>query len=233
MAQTKYTYSITDDTANAKLAADALKKEIEDSSIVIALDYIAALGDILDVYMKDSLSTGDETTLNNTVSAHTGVGLDADPETVTVSNETPVHTFALAEGSNLRARLIGIHKNATATKNTITNIDWEIPQVSYLGQNKQTYMDGIIFKATDSVDGDRMSFQVVDVDGDVYPAGTVLDEFGKDWPVIPDEKEIIRLYKAKLIPGFYIRIVYDSIGTTNDVKLNVGIFRHMDTSEDI
>ena len=145
-----------------------------------------------------------------------------------------VSRYALSEGGALRARLIGIHHNATATKNTTTNLDWKIPNVSYGGSNKQSYMDGIQFKATDAVDGDKMSFQVIDIDNILgYGAGTVLDEFGKDWAVMPDKEETMRLYKAKLIPNLYIRLVYVSIGTTNDVKLNVNLFRHMDTDIDL
>ena len=84
MAQTKYTYSIASDTANAKLAADSLKEEIGSSAIITALDYITALGDVLDVYMKDSLSAGDETILDGVVSAHTGVALAGEPQQVSV-----------------------------------------------------------------------------------------------------------------------------------------------------
>lgn len=141
--------------------------------------------------------------------------------------------YALVEGNTLRARLVGIMHNFTATKNTTTNLDWAIPNVSYSGDNKQCYMDGIQFKAVNAVDGDKVSFQIVDVDGIVYSAGTVLDEFAKDWAVMPDSEETIRLYKAKMVPGMYIRIVYVSTGTTNDVKFNCNIYRHMDINIDL
>jgi hypothetical protein len=89
MAQTKYTYSIAGDTLNGVLSTAALKEEIGQSSIITALDYITALGDVLDIYMKDVLSEGDETTLDGVVSAHTGVPLEGEPQIVDLSTKTP------------------------------------------------------------------------------------------------------------------------------------------------
>jgi len=80
MVATKYTYSIAGDTAQAKLVPGKLGEEIGESSIVIALDYINSSGDVLDVWMKDSLSAGDETILDGVVAAHDGVPL-ANPTT--------------------------------------------------------------------------------------------------------------------------------------------------------
>lgn len=151
---------------------------------------------------------------------------------IEISETSIVKTYALAEGNTLRARLIGII-NQTVTKNQETTIDWQIPQTSYLGTNKQGYMDGIEYFAKNAEIGDKMTLQVVDKDGLVYPANTVLDEFGLDWAVMPETAHSIKLYKAKLIPGMYIRIKYTSTGNTNDVNLVCNLFRHMDTSIDL
>lgn len=73
--QTKYTYAISTDTANGKADTTKLISAIRNSSIVIAADYINTSGDVLDVWMKDVLSTSapdDVTNLNNVVSAHDG-----------------------------------------------------------------------------------------------------------------------------------------------------------------
>jgi hypothetical protein len=78
MAQTKYTYSIATDTANAAVDVNALQEEVRASAIVIALDFINAFGDVLDIYMKDALTAGDETILNGVVTAHTAVPLPDD-----------------------------------------------------------------------------------------------------------------------------------------------------------
>jgi len=86
MAATKYTYSVSGDTANGAVSSDSLATEIATSAIVIALDYIAVTGDVLDVWMKDALSGGDETILDGLVAAHTGVAPVVDPDPVTLSN---------------------------------------------------------------------------------------------------------------------------------------------------
>jgi hypothetical protein len=150
-----------------------------------------------------------------------------DENPLKIDKNTPVHTFALAEGHTLRARLIGIY-NQSITKNTTTDLDWAIPHTPYIGVNKQSYMDGIEYHVKDAEIGDTMKFQVIDKDGLVYPAGTVLDEFGTDWAVMPNQNTI-RLYKAKLIVGMYIRVKYTSTGTINDPHVLVNLFRHMDT----
>lgn len=69
---TKYTYSIATDTANGTVNPTILTNEIASSSIVIALDYIETGGDVLDIWFKDPLSGGDQTTLTSIVNAHTG-----------------------------------------------------------------------------------------------------------------------------------------------------------------
>jgi hypothetical protein len=161
-----------------------------------------------------------------------------------IDSNSPVHLFALSEAANLRARLIGI-VNQTVTKTQTSDLDWAIPQTAYNGTNKQGYMDGIEYYAKDAEVGDKITFQVVDKDGvgvtlGWYDQATfdamgnlyVADEFGKDWGVMPNQNTI-RLYKAKLIPGLYIRIKYESVGTVNNIQLVCNLFRHMDTSVDI
>jgi hypothetical protein len=74
MAATKYTYSIFTDFPNQQVNPGALAEEISDSSISsAALLYIATSGDDCDIWFDDPLSSGDETTLDGLVAAHTGV----------------------------------------------------------------------------------------------------------------------------------------------------------------
>jgi hypothetical protein len=63
---------------------------------------------------------------------------------------------------------------------------------------------------------DNVDFQVVDVDGIMAPAGTVLKQFIYSWYVVEDqqyqpEKHIP--YPAKIFQGLYIRCIYNSVGT--------------------
>jgi hypothetical protein len=73
MASTKYTYSIANDTANGEVAVSKLTSEIQQSAIVTALDYISVNGDVLDIWTKADLSSGDETILDSIVGSHDGV----------------------------------------------------------------------------------------------------------------------------------------------------------------
>jgi hypothetical protein len=81
-----YTYSVASDTANALANSDSLSSEVTASEIIAALDYIAISGDVLDVWMKNSLSAGDKTNLDNVVSAHTGVAPTPPVENVNLAN---------------------------------------------------------------------------------------------------------------------------------------------------
>lgn len=82
MAETKYTYTISTDFPSAKVHGAKLKIEIEATDIVTALDRIDTLGDACDIWFKDALSAGDQTTLDGVVAAHDGepVVPQADPK---------------------------------------------------------------------------------------------------------------------------------------------------------
>lgn len=228
-----YTYSITTDTQNSKINSFKLKKEIENSIISVTLDRIDTIEDTISVVFTAELSESEETTLDGLIGTHDGEPKPVEeiPQTVQVDNSVPIHTYALAEGNSLRARLVGMF-NQNIIQNQTSNLDWQIPQVSYLGVNKQTYMNGITYFAKNAEVGDHITFQVVDKDGLVYPAGTVLDEFGSEWGVVPDQFIDLQLYKAKLISGFYLRLVYHSVGTTENIKFICNLYRHLDRNQD-
>lgn len=81
MAATKYTYSISGDFTGLvspyiRPDTDRLTQEIRESAIVTALDYINTSGDDCDIWFKDALSSGDQTTLDSLVAAHTGEPLN-------------------------------------------------------------------------------------------------------------------------------------------------------------
>jgi hypothetical protein len=99
MAQTKYTYSIATDTLNALADLSALQKEIRDSAIITAHDFNQSSADVLDIYMKDALSAGDETILDGIVAAHTGVAL---PDDFVQKVEVGGRSAALTASNTLR-----------------------------------------------------------------------------------------------------------------------------------
>jgi len=86
MADVKYTYSISGDFPNGKVATDRLGEEIRESAIVTALSFIATAGDNCDIWFKDALSAGDQTILDGVVAAHSGEPLSAEPEPVTIAD---------------------------------------------------------------------------------------------------------------------------------------------------
>jgi len=91
MAETKYSYSVSEDFPNGKVAPDRLTQEIQASTITVALDCINVNGDNCDVWFKAELSAGEHTTLDGVVAAHSGepipnptAQLDSQNRTVTV-----------------------------------------------------------------------------------------------------------------------------------------------------
>lgn len=75
-----YTYSISTDFPNGKVAADKLAQEIQQSAIVTALDRIDTTSDICDVWFKAELSAGDKTILDGVVAAHDGEPIKPKPD---------------------------------------------------------------------------------------------------------------------------------------------------------
>jgi hypothetical protein len=128
----------------------------------------------------------------------------------------------IREAHNHRARLKGIINNASAPVNTTTYFYWTIPQLTWLGVNKQSYFDGVQFFTVDSSAGDTISLSVTDA------SDNVLETFCEDWNVFPNTLEEVKLYKARLYPGYKLRIAYTNSSATNVAKISVNIFRHLD-----
>lgn len=128
-----------------------------------------------------------------------------------------------ASSGNFRFRGKGI--SGTATKNTTSNIDYKLTE--------ERYINGVDLFVKDSVWGDSVKFQVIDIDNILgYGANTVLDEFGTDWyidPSICKQGQILLPYPAKIVTNLYIRIVYISVGTDVDVSLKANLFLHKKT----
>lgn len=96
MAVTKYTYSVANDTLNAKVELDSLTIEIGAAAIVPAIDHIDVNVDVLDIYMKDALSGAEQTTLTGVVNAHAGISPEPAPQPVQIDN---VPTVAIDKGT--------------------------------------------------------------------------------------------------------------------------------------
>jgi len=96
---TKYTYSIIGDFPYQKINSPRLIEEIGNSDITIALDYINTSDNDCDIWFKNDLSSDEQTTLSETVSAHSGEQVaeieeprDADGKLLVRADSRPVGT---------------------------------------------------------------------------------------------------------------------------------------------
>jgi hypothetical protein len=155
-----------------------------------------------------------------------------------------VQNLAINDPNGKRARLVGTHKG-TAAVSTSTPVDWAIPQLQFpYGTNVTSIFDGVQYYARDAHHGDTITFQVVDKDGTgvtlglysqaVYDAFKdaqgvfVVEQFGDPWHVAPNSLEDIILYKAILVPGLHIRVIYTNVDANNTVDFFVNLFRHIE-----
>jgi len=199
---------------------DRLTQEIQQSSIVTALDYISTVGTALSVFFKAALSASDEITLSALVSSHVDAPLifTVPPQDVVITGDKPFR-----DTSGFRARFKGY--SGVATKTTTTNIDFQIPA--------ERYINGATIQVVNQVMGDYFSFQIVDIAGLYSTAGTVLDMFAERWYLDPlrcNQGEVVAEYPARIYPGLYIRIIYVSVGTVTDPIINLNMRLHSKTT---
>jgi hypothetical protein len=106
MAATKYTFSISTDFPNHKVASDRLLSEVQASVIVTAIDRVDTDGDACNVWFKDILGSSDETALDGIVAAHSGEPLPADPTQVTIAGSTTVLPIQALPPAGLKSNQI-------------------------------------------------------------------------------------------------------------------------------
>lgn len=132
-------------------------------------------------------------------------------------NQT-VTTFALTDSAGLNFRGKGIE--GTITAGQTQNIDYKLPEAREF--------DEIIVVLYNHAFGDKADLQFVDVDGVVYPAGTVLATFFYDYYFAADQQHqgLIKIaYTGSLMKDCYLRVKYYSTGGT-DVKVKANLFLH-------
>jgi hypothetical protein len=110
----------------------------------------------------------------------------------------------------------------TATAGAATNIQWKLPE--------RRYIEGGHVLIKDGAWGDKVQFQIVDVDNVIgYGAGAVLDTFVSDLYVNPekiDQGEFRCPYIADVYANLYLRLVYTSLGAAN-VGVALNLFSHI------
>lgn len=110
----------------------------------------------------------------------------------------------------------------TATKNSTTTHYFKVAEAGL-------FLRGGMLHTKDQVIGDYIDVKIVDKDAVYYPAGTVLDDYMKGWPVDPSGCTLVKSESitSTAIPiNVYFKVDYTSVGTTNDVTVIMGVFAY-------
>jgi len=173
-----------------------------------------------DIGAAKAVVSKDDSGSNDIIDVNDGINYLKDnlPKLVTMT--------AIYDADGKRARLKGTHSGTITAGQSLT-MDHKMEQLQWpLGTNATSIFNGVQYYAQNAAVGDHMTFQIVDVDGIVYPANTVLEEFGNAFYVAPNTLEDIILYESTIVPNMYVRIIYTSIGGTN-VDFICNLFRHV------
>lgn len=107
-----YTFSVSGDFPNQQVDIPKLATEIEDSSIVKTLDYInvsVTSEDNCDIYFTEALSSEEESTLSDIVSAHDGIHESTPVENFIDVNAKIVDPYTDIEGRFLEMQVL-VHR---------------------------------------------------------------------------------------------------------------------------
>lgn len=176
-----YIYSIQNDTANGKVATDALHAEILAASLITQIAGISTIADDLKIVFNDTLSGPDETSLNMVVLLHEGVAL----------KEEIVQKFEqrLPQGG-LKVTYRGFQFDAVADSET--TYDYAFTEDLYLKDGDlevkdEDYRDYAYMALVDKAYIYAGVLYPADYQGipweTAQPNGVVLHEYIKDYPV--------------------------------------------------
>jgi hypothetical protein len=229
---------------NKLCSPSKLKKEIEESLITIALDYITTSESPVNttVYFKAELSTDEKNTLNDIIQNHIITPIVEDPLVVNLAGPKDATGAPIIRNSPFSDtggfRFRGASFKETVDSNSTKVIDYQITQ--------ERWINGGQLIVNNIGDDDKGTFQVVDKDylyaGILYPAdfggiawsiaepsGVVLDEFVKDFYIPTDKKlEIVLTYPARILAGLYLRLIYTS-SHTDGCLIKCNLYLHWKT----
>ena len=170
------------------------------------------------------------------------------PTEVNLSNNPTLG--GIQEPNSYRARMQGMDFKVVPKNTTDNVITYPIEQLTWQTVDKKSYFDGVQYYAENAKVGDYVKFQVIDkgdpgqgsfgviagwytqAEFDAMGNEYIVEEFGDKWYVAPNKLEDIRLFKSALQPGLFIRVVYHSTGTIDDVPFFCNLYRFMKTDED-
>lgn len=111
---TKYSYSKINDFPNHKINISVLQGEIEVANFAQTLDHINVEGDVCDIWFIYSISSEEETELNNIVDTHTAIAPPDDPIPVSMMSSSIEQAVTL--GDELRDRSGKLRVQQTSRK---------------------------------------------------------------------------------------------------------------------
>lgn len=175
--------------------SDRLKKEIQDSAIVTALDHIDTDdgAQMCDIWFKDALSGGDVTILDGIVAAHTGAPLT--PKLPT----QPIKEIDVADldPDYARSDCEGINFDAAAGAWTKQEVSWPYRVNILNGEGYAGFAD----------DGDKPEFRI-----QPQLVGVVVAPASQSATQIVVDDGIKALFGAKTIfPGMYLKFKRDGV----------------------
>jgi len=220
------------DYTKTPLSIDRLTQEIQQSTIVTALDHMTALGSALSIFFKADLSSDDQTTLSTLVTAHTGVPLPQNiVDNVAIVTQPDPAPFAIP---SYRTKRDAISDLISIEKNTVGDIDFKL--------TAERYVSGGDIIIENAEIGDYVIAMVEDIDGVIpSPYRAALCEA---WPIVATyiskafvtvkvpgsiqagsiTTQIIDTYplNAKISAGLYLCIEYHAIdsGLTRRIGIN-------------
>lgn len=111
----------------------------------------------------------------------------------------------------------------TAAVNTITNIDWKVPE--------DRWISGGILLAQGTHWGDKVCLQIVDKDNVLgYGANVVLNEYVTDFYLVTDTEFQVQMeapYIALIPANVYIRIAYTNTSLLDPVETVLNLITHI------
>jgi hypothetical protein len=206
----EYIYSISSDTANAKLDNVKLIQEIELSSIVPIVDHIDTNGDEIKIIFQTDISLEEEVSLTALVNAHDGepIPIDKSPQEVYIGSQPAFSAKTLSNGKKLFKRVHGVKQTIAASNSgkitfTVPYIQCKINTVEVIG--------GAV--------GDTCDFNIYDSSTGIvsgYP-DIKLNQFGFGVCIAKDYHEENSSYDADLVIGLVLEVDYYNSSNTDKV----------------
>jgi len=214
------------DFTKTPVAVDRLTQEIQQSSIITALDHISMLGSALSIFFKADLSTDDQTTLSTIITNHSGLPLPQNIiDSVAVVSQPMPEPFATPSYRTKRDGSDWI----TCTADSTTDLDFQL--------TTERYVSGGQLFLKDIKEGDWLSAEVYDKDSLIpSPYRAALCEA---WPCVA--KYIVKAniqpcsgydnvkvdtypLNAKISAGLYLRVSLHTTSETGDRKMAINYF---------